>query len=227
MYSSNITEAVILEILANMARELENISFKVSRSMVESRPGSEALEKLYRQDIMRAKGEVQKLRYKLHEYLAAGRMGLVEMAHVYTIIADDLAEAMSSLELGVYMTLLLSSRRENSSEDVARGLKEMYRMIADASAILASAVRMVQEASQASEEVLKLLSGKITKIEVMEEDADAVYRKLVASILENYGNDPVALVTSKDVADRLEDFMDKIASAGHYVRLIQASKTAR
>ncbi|MCE4613451.1 MAG: DUF47 family protein [Desulfurococcales archaeon] len=227
MYSGNITEAVLLEILANMARELENVAFRVSRSVAEGRLGSEALEKLYRQDIMRAKGEVQKLRYKLHEYLAAGRMGLVEMADVYTMIANDLAEAVSSLELGVYMTLLLSSKKGAAADDVAKGLIEMYRMASDASTMLASAVRMVQEASHASEEILKLLSGKISKIEMMEEEADAAYRKLVASIFERYNGDPVALIASKDVADRLEEFMDRVASAGYHVRLIQAAKTAR
>lgn len=219
MYAgSSISVAAIVEHLLNMARDLEDLAHLAWR-LAEDAPGVEVLEKTYRQDVVTRKDKIEDMKSRLFEYMASGRIEVVEYSSFYLTIALSLERAAQSLDAAVYRMLLFTNIAGSGGEPLKQ-VSGMFSSIRDALSHLSAALRMVQNMSGANRDQYKMLDQRVARVKGAEEEADKLYRRVIAYALEKYRGDCSLLVALKDLADSAESAMDYIAEAGDYVRAL-------
>ncbi|MEB3773893.1 MAG: hypothetical protein GSR86_03065 [Desulfurococcales archaeon] len=226
MYTgSSISIAAIIEHLLNMARDLEDLAHLSWRLAKES-SSVEELEKAYRQEVTRGKERIEEMKLRLFEYMASGRIEVVENSVFYLNIALSLERAAQSLDASVYR-LLLYANLPSSSREGAEMAAELYAKAKEALNYLSSALRVLQNMGGADRERYRLLDQRLARVKVAEEEADVVYRRIIAYSITEHKPSCDSMTILKDLADYGEAAMDYIAEAGDYVRLLGVSIYSR
>ncbi|MCE4603132.1 MAG: hypothetical protein F7B18_08110 [Desulfurococcales archaeon] len=227
MYAgSSISVAAIVEHLLNMARDLEDLAHLAWRLSSQS-PEAEVLEKTYRQEVVTKKDKIEEMKSKLFEYMASGRIEVVEHSSFYLTIAISLERAAQSLDAAIYRMLLFTSIAKSQGAEALAQVSGLFSSMREALNHLSSALRVVQNMSGANRDQYKMLDQRVARVKVAEDDADKLYRKVMAYALEMYRGDCSLLVALKDLADSAENAMDYIAEAGDYVRALGVSIYSR
>ncbi len=225
MYAgSSISVAAIVEHLMNMTRDLEDLAHLVW-TLTQGEPRIEAIEKAYRQEVVPRKEKSEEMKAKLFEFMASGRIEIVEYSSFYLMVAMSLEKAAQSLDAAAYRMILLAGAASRNGEAMSLVASQLEH-VKSALGHLLSALRVVQSMS-ASNEKYRMLEQKIGNLKAAEEDADKVYRKLLAYAITEYKDNCSALIILKDLAESVEDSMDYIAEAGDYVRALGVALYSR
>ncbi|MEB3780469.1 MAG: hypothetical protein GSR85_09635 [Desulfurococcales archaeon] len=227
MYTgSSISAAAIVEHLLNMTRDVEDLVYTVKRVLNrETRVRAETIEKLYRQEILPYKGTLENMTSKLFEFLASGRLTLVDMSEYYLNSAIQLERAGQSIEASVYRLLLLASLKVELTTETLELLRGLYDKMEDSIRSLTSIMRLLQ--NMRGEEAYRMLEDRVRKLKETEEEADALYRKAYAHIVSVFNDKPRELIVLKDMLELVESAIDRILEAGNYMRIIAVATITR
>ena len=227
MYAgSSISVAAVIEHLLNMTRDVEDLTH-TSWTLVRDNPSIEAIEKVYRQEISTRKDKIEDMKSRLFEYMASGRIEVIENSGFYLTIALNLERAAQSIDASVYRLLLFINTIGSPREETLNLVSELFFKLKEALGYLASSLRVLQGISGANREVYKILDQRVRKIKEAEEEADGIYRKIIAHALVTYKGDCGALTALKDLVDHQENAVDYVAEAGDYVRILGVSLYSR
>ncbi len=227
MYTgSSISAAAIIEHLLNMTRDVEDLVYIVKRMLSGESPArAEAIEKLYRQEILPYKTAIENMTSKLFEFLASGRLALVDMSEYYLNSAIQLERAGQSIEASVYRLLLLASLKVNLTTETIELMKSLYDKMEDSVRSLTSIMRLLQ--NMRGEDAYRMLEERVRKLKETEEEADALYRKAYAYIISEFNDKPRELIVLKDMLELIESSIDRILEAGNYMRIIAVATITR
>jgi uncharacterized protein Yka (UPF0111/DUF47 family) len=216
--SGSISRATIVELLANMAREVELTASVVERVLKEKGMGFPVLDKMSRQDVRMLKDKAETFRRRLLEYMANGRVEVVGFREFYVSIALSIESSALKLDAGIFRLLLLSK----VSGEIPDHIKDLYLSllgrIRDAAGYLTDLIRLI--ASVYNRDQRRRISDLEAKISQVESDADSDYRNAISSVIETYSADAKSLLLAKEAADYLEGAVDALYNAGNYAAIV-------
>lgn len=215
--SGSISRATILELLSNMAREVE-LTASVAERVLKSKGFTAAvLDKLSRQDVKMLKDKAENFRRRLLEYMANGRVEVVGFKEFYVAVALAIESAALKLDAAVYRLFLLASQNGPVEGDLAEVYLTLLARVRDAAGFLTDMVRLI---GSLHSEMRKRFSELETRLSQVESDADADYRRALAVVIDAYKDSASGLILTKEAADHLEDAVDALYNAGNYVAVI-------
>lgn len=219
MYASgSISRATIIEILANMAREVELTASVVERVLRDKGFEPRVLDKLTRQDVKMLKDKSEAFRRRLLEYMANGRVEVLSFREFYVSIALAVESAALKLDAGMFRLFLLSNVEGNVDDNLTELYLALLGRVRDAAGYLTEIIRLVPSAYL--REQRRRLGELEARLSQVESDADNDYRKTIASVIDVYGENARGLILAKEAADHLEDAVDALYSAGNYAAII-------
>jgi len=113
MAIDSISKITLIEVLQNMAQDIQNISATLLTKMHENAT-NEYIEKFYRQDLMSVKDRISRNKDRIFDYLASGRLELISYKEFYINSSLQMECAISKLEAGIYRLLLSYSIDKNN-----------------------------------------------------------------------------------------------------------------
>jgi len=219
--SESITRLTIIEVMQDMAQEIENISSMLYSAVKKDKEG---IEKLYRQELLLAKEKISRARDRIFDYLANGRLEVLPYKEFYINSSLQLENAVNKFDAGVYRLILLQgAQRDAHYDEVNDTIVYILEEIYNSSRSLVDLLRSLLSVRKASSEKRKMIEEKFSRIADSESRVDSIYRSGLAKILEFYKAEPSKLLLLKDAIEYLEDSMDCIYSSSVYIKLIGIS----
>ena len=210
MASVSISKSLLYEKLLNIARSLEYAAETASGAF----NGGRDVEESYRR-VREISEEAVAQYFKFLDFLADGRMGLIDNVSLYLRAAMSIARAAQKVEASLYRLLILGGG------GVPGSLAGLARKAAEAASEL-SAMLLVM--SGASEEKARVAREKFARIVKLEGEADEEYRRGLRSLLSMEGEGAARLVILKDAMEYLEECVDEIFEAANHLNVtLQAS----
>ncbi len=210
--------ATIIERLLDMARQLEDMTV-ASKQLVDGFDPN-AIQKVYKQNIVMGKERLEEMKTTLYDFLARGRIEIVDMSDYYMRLAMLLVRAGQKIDAVVYRMLMLSSYRNDIKRNIATDLERMLGTLEEALYNLEASIRRLERVVGNDHNSLRMLEASLEKVRKAEEAADAEYRRLLATIVSEYSDKPGMLVLFKDLADNVEDAVDIVYDASDIVRIL-------
>lgn len=207
----SLTRRSVLEQLSNMARELAYASGRISKALMGG--DIEGAYKVARE----AKEGVDTVYYRLLDYIAGGRIELLDNADLYLFVARSLHRASQRLEAAVFRLTILGG---DVGEDALRRAALLLVKAKEAASNLDSAITMLASASPESRGLVKSRMGYVARLE---DEADSEYRSLISWLVDSSGIPPARMIILKDAADFIESVVDDIFEAANHLRIIAES----
>lgn len=220
--TESITKITLLEVLQDMAQDLQNIS-ALLLSRIQENKNNDYLEKTYRQELMSTKDRIARNKDRIFDYLASGRLELVSYKEFYINSSLQLECAMSKLEAGIYRLILSYSLQKDIEKDVEKAITSLLGETYNSSMYLVDLLRSISMGGKGNSEKRKILEDKFNKISDSEGKADIIYRTGLAKVLELYKNEPSKLISFKESIEYIEDSIDCLYNSSVYVKLIGLS----
>ncbi len=220
--SGSLAKAAILEQLVNVTREVDILVSRFYRILSESAslPPAEVIDKFFRQDVALAKNNIDRAINRIYEYMASGRLNLLDSRELLFSILEKYETLMRRIEAATYRMLILR-RAGYEIEDVDPLLVALVKLLGSASQELVGLVRRVAGAPKGLE-ALRLVEGPVSAINQAERDADEAYRELIDRLV-NTAPDFRSYALYRDVADGLEDAIDTVTDLSRLYRLLVIS----
>jgi uncharacterized protein Yka (UPF0111/DUF47 family) len=223
MYASgSISKATIAELLSSMAREVEYTASVLERTLKEKGFRAEVVDKLSRQDARMLKDKAERYKERFLEYMANGRSELVGMRELYTAIALSIENSALKVDASLFRLLLLVGSEETLSDSLSERYLSLLIKVRDAAGHLTDLIRVglsgyIGDLRKRVEELSK-------KLKDVEEEADAEYRRALATIVDELGSNAKSFVLFKEAVELLEDAVDLLYNAGSYTTIIALSE---
>ena len=220
--SGSLAKAAILEQLVNVSREVDSLVSKFYRILAEasSLPPVEVIDKFFRQDVTLAKTSVDRSINRIYEYMASGRINLLDSRDLLFSILEKYESLVGRMEAASYRMLILR-RAGYSLPEVDPLIAGQVRLLGESSQELVRLVRIVS-GSPRGLEALRLVESPVSAINRAERDADEVYREIIDRLV-GAAPDFRAYALYRDVADGLEDAIDFVADLARLYRLLAIS----
>ena len=102
--SGSLAKAAILEQLVNVSREVDSLVSRFYRLLSEasSLPPAEVIDKFFRQDVALAKTSVDRSINRIYEYMASGRINLLDSRDLLFSILERYESLMGRIEASSY-----------------------------------------------------------------------------------------------------------------------------
>ncbi|MEB3765036.1 MAG: DUF47 family protein [Desulfurococcales archaeon] len=211
--TGNLSKTTIIEQLIYISRELDGLVSQLLRYMPEEGglPSQEVLDKLYRQDVAITKDKIDQAVSRLLEFIASGRMGLIDSKEFYISIAMGLRRITDYVEAVIHRLLLAKKKLGSDLEipELSNTLREMIRMLEEAIFETSSIIRAFSTISRGNTEILKTMESKVDRIKEIEQDADETYRDLMEKLLDFFPDNYIAYTVYREILDKLEDALDE------------------
>jgi len=225
MAIDSISKITLIEVLQNMAQDIQNISATLLTRMHENTK-SEYIEKFYRQDLMSAKDRISRNKDRIFDYLASGRLELVSYKEFYINSSLQMECAISKLEAGIYRLLLSYSIDKSDDSEVYKTIEGLIGEIYSSSQSLVDLLRSISTGTKGNSEKRKIIEERFNKISESEGRGDIIYREGLARVLVKYSDKPSRLISFKETIEYLEDCIDCLYNASVYIKLIGFSGLA-
>lgn len=220
--SGSLAKAAILEQLVNVTREIDILISRFYRILSESSslPPADVIDKFFRQDLALAKTNVDRSINRIYEYMASGRLNLLDSKELIFSILEKYETLMRRIEAATYRMLILR-RAGYEVEEVDKLLVTLVRLLNEESQELVGLVRRITGAPKGLE-ALRLVEGPVSSISQTERDADEAYREIIDKLV-NTAPDFRSYALYRDAADSLEDAIDTVTDLSRLYRLLVIS----
>ncbi len=224
--TGNLSRTTIVEHLIYISREIDSLVSEILRKMSEEGniPDIETLDKLYRQDVAITKDRINQAVSRLLEFIASGRMGLIDSKEFYIGIAMGLRRITDYVEATSHRMLLARKKLgEPVSKDLVSRVVSLMKLLEDSLFEISSIIRAYSTIARGDIEMLRTLESKVDKIKNIEQDADEVYRELMEKLLDIFENNFKAYVLFREIIDKLEDAVDETERIAINLRILALS----
>jgi len=213
--TGNLVRAAIGEQLVNIAREVDSLASRLASLLSGEPPSFDDVDKFYRQDVALARNNVDRMVRRIFEYVASGRMSLVDSRDVLFDALEEYERLVRSVEEAVHRIRHLSP-----SSPAYPGASRLASLLAEAARELVSLARHVADHGEAGLVVERAASTVMT----VEREADEAYRASLDSLLEaDLGYKQ--LLVGKDVLDLLESAVDSAERISRLLRIIALAES--
>ncbi len=227
--TGNISKTTIIEQLIYISRELDGLVSQLLRYMPEdgTLPSQEVLDKLYRQDVAISKDKIDQAVSRLLEFIASGRMGLIDSKEFYISIAMGLRRITDHVEAVIHRLLLAKKKTGAQAEvpELVKSLRDLVRMLEEAIFETASIIRAFSTVSRGNTELLRSMEAKVDRIKEIEQDADETYRILMEKLLDIFSRDFISYTVYREVLDKLEDALDEAEKIAIDLKILALTST--
>ncbi len=214
----SISLATIIERLLDMARQLEDMTVASKQLISDFDPN--AIQKVYKQNIVVGKERLEEMKTTLYDFLARGRIEIIDMSDYYMRLAMLLVRVGQKIDAVVYRMLMISSYKDEVKEDTISELGRMLATLEEALYNIEESIRRLERVVGNDHNSFRMLESSLEKVRKAEEAADAEYRRMLATIVSEYSSKPGMLVLFKDLADNVEDAVDIVYDASDLVRIL-------
>ncbi len=218
--ASSITMATLIERLMAMSQGVEDATTFLLQGIDWRSPSPEAVEKIYRQDLISFKDVVSKGKEGILDFMVNGRLTLVPYKEFFIEASLQLECIMSRLEAGTYRLLLLLSLERSPPAELLESVRSLLRELYNSSIAVVDILRASEAPPRDVVGRRKLIDDKFQKAADSEARADSVYREALAKIVAAYSSNPAKMMIFKEVIDSFEDAVDCAYNASTYVRLV-------
>ena len=219
--TGNLVKAAVGEQLVNMARELDVLVSRLHSLVGESggAPSPEAIDKFFRQDLALTKDSVDRIVSRVLEYIASGRMNLLDSKDLIFQLLNLYEELSRKIEAAVYRLKLIAGRGVRLPE-VSKYVVEQARLLSQATTNLVYISRQIGGSSEA----FRRLESSVSRVVEIEREADRIYREAL-DVLLDAAPDYKAYVMYRDVLDNLEDAVDVVERLAKSMRILSIAES--
>lgn len=218
--ASSITVSTLIERIMAMSQGVEDATAFLLQGIDWKTPSPEAVEKIFRQDLITFKDVVSKGKEGVLDFMVNGRLSLVPYKEFFIDASLQLECIMSRLEAGTYRLLLLLSLERSPPPDLMEAVRSLLRELYNSSIAIVDIIRASETPPRDVAGRRKLIDDKFQRAAEAESRADSVYREALAKIVAAYSSNPAKMMMFKEVIDAFEDAVDCAYNASTYVRLV-------
>ncbi|MEB3844442.1 MAG: hypothetical protein LRS48_02005 [Desulfurococcales archaeon] len=211
--TGNLSKTTIIEQLIYMSRELDSLVSTILRTLGNegSLPEPLVLDKIYRQDVQLSKGRIDQASARILEFIASGRMGLIDTKEFYISVTMRFVKIMDYVSAAAHRMLLASKKLGEQSakySQINNNLRRLLKTLEDSLFEISSIVRGLTSIVRGNIEILKSLESKADRVKLLEEEADELYRASLEEILD-LAESFKAYALYREMLDKLEDAIDE------------------
>jgi len=215
--TGNLVRAAIGEQLVNIAREVDAIASKLASLLSGEPPSYDDVDKFFRQDMALARNNVDRMVRRILEYVASGRMNLVDSRDVLFDLLEEYERLVRSLEEAVHRLRHLTA---DPGSPAYTGSARLAAILAEATRELVSMARHVADHGEAGLVVERASSAVMT----VEREADEAYRAAVDALLEAETGYKQLLV-GKEALDLLESAVDSAERISRLLKILALAES--
>jgi len=209
MYAAggSLSRTFIFEQFINIARRIDDGVAAVARLLSDgSLPAYEVIDKMFRQVVVVTKNDVERSTGKLLEYLASGRIELVDNKDLVIEAVRLFDAAIYDVEEAVYRLVLLKKYNVEEIPDLNKKIAKMFVTLSEITSEITAIVRFLSRIGT-SREILRMLESHVIQVNKAEETIDELYREALDALVASNPSTVQALLY-KDVFEKLEATAD-------------------
>jgi len=217
--SGNLSRTFIVEQLINIAREVDSGVATVARLLQGSEfPEYQVVDKAFRQEVAMSKRNVEAYTSRLLEYIASGRIELVDNKDLVIAAVRLFDELIYDIEDAVYRVVLLRKYDVKEIPELNEKVSSILRTISSMTNELTAIVRLLSRVG-GNKEAVRMLERRVNQVLQAESDVDILYREALDALVAGKP-DVLQAMLYKDILEKLEAAADAAKSLAENFRVM-------
>ena len=223
--SGNLSRTFIAEQLINVAREVDNAVAVVSRLISGSKlPEYQVVDKAFRQEVAMSKRSVETYSSRLLEYIASGRIELVDSKDLILGSLRVMESIVYNVEDALYRLVLLKKHGIEEIPRINEEISSMLRVLSSMTSEITSITRLLSRIGS-NRETMRMLERRVDQVVQAEADVDRLYREALDALIASSPTAAQAMLY-KDALDSLEAAADAAKDLAESFRILARSYEA-
>ena len=223
--SGNLSRTFIAEQLINVAREVDNAVAVVSRLISGSKlPEYQVVDKAFRQEVAMSKRSVETYSSRLLEYIASGRIELVDSKDLILGAVRIMESIVYNVESALYRLVLLKKHGIEELPRINEEISAMLRVLSSMTSEITSITRLLSRIGS-NRETMRMLERRVDQVVQAEADVDRLYREALDALIASSPTAAQAMLY-KDALDSLEAAADAVKDLAESFRILARSYEA-